>query len=166
MKALEAAVQALPEHVRTAMFISANKQTIRRGTWEGCAFNAASGMTGDHINAAYFEIPYTLVVKFIKAWDRSWTIWPSNVDATEALKRILLEAGINQDLKVIMPSDSWKVKKSTYIKGVKATKVFKNEEMEQFNKAAADMIAEFGKYEPVSVEQEAVEEIEKIFASC
>jgi hypothetical protein len=73
---LQAVTKALPENVQAAFLIAAKKGTIKQGTWDGCAFNAAGQVVDPTGNvnsfskaAALFKCDPNLVSKFIGVWD-------------------------------------------------------------------------------------------------
>lgn len=93
---LEEAVSKLNPAAKQAMYGAANKGLIRRGTWDGCAFNAGGKEVGKPVHsfqaaAMAFKLPVEIVHKFIMIWDR---ISGSDESATEKLKAAILKAGL------------------------------------------------------------------------
>lgn len=93
---LEHVVSKLNPKTKQAMYAAANKGLIRRGSWDGCAFNAGGMEVGatvrtSHTAAATFNLPVETVSNFIKVWDG---LPGSDEEATEALKEAILKAGL------------------------------------------------------------------------
>lgn len=97
---LESVVGELPPNVKQAMYAAANRNLIKRGTWNGCAFNAGSLEVTDDLNclavssvsaANFFGIPVELVNKFIQRWD---SLQGTDEDCTAKLKQAILDAGL------------------------------------------------------------------------
>jgi hypothetical protein len=93
---LATVIADLPPNVKKAFYAAANKGTIRRGTWDGCAFNAGGIEVGD-INvrstssaAQTFGIDYNTVDSFIRIWDKTEG---TDQEATNLLKKIIEEVG-------------------------------------------------------------------------
>ena len=89
---LESAVYQLNPQAKQAMYAAAQKSIINKGTWNGCAFNAAGKENGDYITsttyaAEVFGLDESAVAIFINAWD-------SGSEDTEALKEILVRVGL------------------------------------------------------------------------
>jgi len=100
----EGIVQMLPPNVKQAMYAAANRGIIRRGTWNGCAFNAGSieiangredCLAVSTVSAAkFFGISEDLVQRFITRWD---SLQGTDTQCTEQLKAAILEAGLFSD---------------------------------------------------------------------
>lgn len=92
------ACEKLSPKAKQAFFAAAQHQTIHRGTWNGCAFNAGaseSGFAGVSTvsrAAQVFEMDSTDVSTFIAFWDNSR--YENDKEATKALKNILQEVGL------------------------------------------------------------------------
>lgn len=89
---LESAVHQLNPQTKQAMYAAAQKRIISKGTWDGCAFNAAGKEKGFDIGsvgyaARLFDLPGDVVANFISEWD-------SGPEDTEALKEILVKVGL------------------------------------------------------------------------
>lgn len=96
----EGIVQQLPPNVKQAMYAAVNRGTIKRGTWNGCAFNAGSieichdeekSVKSVEAAARFFNISTELVSRFIRLWDN---LPGSTVEANERLKNAILDAGL------------------------------------------------------------------------
>lgn len=96
----EAKVQVLykecknfPLRLKKAMFAAASHQMIRRGTWDGCAYNAAGMIIDQHVKslgsaAKAFKIPESMVSRFIEEWDLlPGTTEEANLALREALEK-------------------------------------------------------------------------------
>lgn len=94
---LEAAVAKLNPKTKQAMYAAANKGLIKRGTWNGCAFNAGGLEVGDdHVTstlraAKTFGVSQEVVSNFIRIWDG---LAGSDAEATERLKEAIVKAGL------------------------------------------------------------------------
>jgi hypothetical protein len=90
---LEGVVNQLPPNVKQAMYAAANRGLIKRGTWAGCAFNAAAdgAVQGFEAAASFFDCPVNLVYDFVRVWDR---VYGTDEEATIKLKDALLKAGL------------------------------------------------------------------------
>lgn len=93
---LDQVVAKLNPKTKQAMYAAANKGLIRRGTWDGCAFNAA----GHEVEASIasigkasqtFELSESVVSNFIDVWDR---LQGDDEEATDKLKGAILKAGL------------------------------------------------------------------------
>jgi len=97
----EGAVAQLPPNVKQAMYAAANRNIIKRGTWNGCAFNAGSleqfsddcvqGVRSVASAAAFFNVSPSIVETFISRWD---ALAGTDEECTERLKRAILEVGL------------------------------------------------------------------------
>jgi len=97
----EGVVQQLPPNVKQAMYAAANRNLIRRGTWNGCAFNAGSleefsddcvsGVRSIQSAASFFNISPGLVESFITKWD---ALAGTDEECTARLKKAILDAGL------------------------------------------------------------------------
>jgi len=93
---LQRVVDRFPANLKQAMYAAAERQTLRKGTWDGCAFNAAGRSVDAQVAststaAATFNVDPKIVNDFIETWD-SYAAEESR--ATEILKRCLLKAGL------------------------------------------------------------------------
>jgi len=85
------------EHdLRRALYAATNSGSLRRRTWNGCAFNRAAAILGLEVNhlsgaAEAFELPVQRVNDFITTWDR---LRGSDSQCTELLRDALLEVGL------------------------------------------------------------------------
>lgn len=71
---LQRVVDPLPTRARSAMYAAAQKGLIKRGTWDDCAWNAASIIEGQPASSTQaasqvFDCPPRLVDNFIQVWD-------------------------------------------------------------------------------------------------
>ena len=134
-------VRPLPPNVKQAMYAAAQHNLIRRGTWDGCAFNAAGAIVAEKLSnvntrfyvhstsdaAKVFAINPNLVQRFITVWDG---LPGTDEEATSQLKAALEEIGLFSD-----PNE----RKS---KRVIRTMLFKSEETkmrEQFDKLVENL---------------------------
>lgn len=91
---LGAAIAQLNSKAKQAMFAAASHRTIRRGTWNGCAFNAAGAEEGSSevISVARaaeaFGCSPKTVKRFIHAWDATSGDM-TDQEATNYLKTLL-----------------------------------------------------------------------------
>jgi hypothetical protein len=89
-------VQALPARGRRALYAAANGGQLRRGTWNGCAFNRAGDMLGTSVRSrgeAALALGTTpdVIRRFLEVWDR---LWGSNRYCTALLRDALEHAGL------------------------------------------------------------------------
>lgn len=99
---LRSAVAAFPPQLKQAMYAAAEKGLIRRGTWDGCAFNAAGEHEGKHVHsiataAHAFDVDSEIVQRFISAWD---AMRGTDQRCTGLLKAALLEAGLTEGMTI------------------------------------------------------------------
>ena len=92
-------VQALPARGRRALYAAANGGQLRRGTWNGCAFNRAGDMLGTPVRSrgeAALALGTTpdVIRRFLEVWDR---LWGSNRYCTAMLRDALEYAGLFDD---------------------------------------------------------------------
>lgn len=101
--ALIAAVRPFPPQLKQAMYAAAEKRLIKRGTWDGCAFNAAAidakGLDVSSFNqaASAFDVPVAIVERFIQTWD---ALGGTDERCTGLLKAALLDVGLTEELSV------------------------------------------------------------------
>ena len=98
VNSLKGAVNRLSPKAKQAFYAAALSGPINRGTWNGCAFNAAGEDMGRHVRsyiaaAELFEMSIGGVKEFIYYWD-NFRHDLSNTDATDLLKDYLLESGL------------------------------------------------------------------------
>jgi hypothetical protein len=89
-------VQALPARGRRALYAAANGGQLRRGTWNGCAFNRAGDVLGTPVRSrgeAALALGTTpdVIRRFLEVWDR---LWGSNRYCTALLRDALEHAGL------------------------------------------------------------------------
>jgi len=94
---LEEAVANLNSKAKQAFYTAAKKKTIKRGTWNGCAFNAAGEEVQQVVSsttkaAQVFGLPTSAVSSFISAWDSSK--FTNDEEATAFLISCLEKAGL------------------------------------------------------------------------
>lgn len=94
---LTSVVRALPPHVRQAMLVASKKGLIARGTWDGCAFNAASKLGGENVGsvaeaARVFGCSQAVVNNFIGKWDKFTVGNPPRKPSDQEANRLLVEA--------------------------------------------------------------------------
>lgn len=99
---LEEAIAELNDAARQAFYTAASKRTIKRGTWNGCAFNAAGEEVGQVVRstvtaAKAFGVSPTVVSNFISAWDSSTSRFKTDEEATAFLIKCIDEAGLHKD---------------------------------------------------------------------
>ena len=92
-------VQPIPAKGRRALYAAANAGLLRRGTWDGCAFNRAGLEIGIPIRsrgeaAHAFGTTPEAVRDFIEVWDR---LWGSNRHCTQLLRDALEHVGLFDD---------------------------------------------------------------------
>lgn len=88
--------------LKQAMYAAAEKGLIKRGTWDGCAFNAAGETVGQPVAsftsaARAFNVPEALVERFVRVWDG---MKGSDQRCTGLLKAALLDVGLTEELTV------------------------------------------------------------------
>ena len=93
---LVAAVQPFDHEVRRALYAATNSGSLRRRTWNGCAFNRAASILGREVNhlsdaADAFQLPVQRVNDFVTTWDR---LRGSDSHCTELLRDALLIVGL------------------------------------------------------------------------
>jgi hypothetical protein len=98
-------VQALPARGRRALYAAANGGQLRRGTWNGCAFNRAGDVLGTPVRSrgeAALALGTTpdVIRRFLEVWDR---LWGSNRYCTALLRDALEHAGLFDEDDVDIP---------------------------------------------------------------
>ena len=98
-------VQALPARGRRALYAAANGGQLRRGTWNGCAFNRAGDVLGTPVRSrgeAALALGTTpdVIRRFLEVWDR---LWGSNRYCTALLRDALEHAGLFDENDVDTP---------------------------------------------------------------
>ncbi len=98
-------VQALPARGRRALYAAANGGQLRRGTWNGCAFNRAGDVLGTPVRSrgeAALALGTTpdAIRRFLEVWDR---LWGSNRYCTALLRDALEHAGLFDEDDVDIP---------------------------------------------------------------
>lgn len=91
-------IENFPSKLKQAMFAAASRGVIKRGTWNGCAFNAA-GMEVGHgkaVNsfekaARTFGVTTASVEQFIGIWD---SMKGTDEDCTQTLRTCIEKAGL------------------------------------------------------------------------
>lgn len=70
-KQLLQVIQEFPPKLKQAMYAASHDLKLKRGTWDNCAFNAASGgVVNSYTSAAhFFDIDVEKVTRFIHIWD-------------------------------------------------------------------------------------------------
>ena len=89
-------VEPFDHELRRALYAATNSGSLRRRTWNGCAFNRAAAILGLEVNhlsgaADTFELPVQRVNDFITTWDR---LRGSDAHCTELLRDALLVVGL------------------------------------------------------------------------
>ena len=92
-------LQSFDHELRRALYAATNSGSLRRRTWNGCAFNRAAailGMEVTHLNGAAdaFHVPVARVNDFVTTWDR---LRGSDSHCTELLRDALLAVGLFAD---------------------------------------------------------------------
>lgn len=85
-------VRPLSSVARQALLQAASQGVLRRGSWQGCAFNLAGSAVGTPVRsrgeaACVFSTDADDVRRFIEVWD---AIWGSNRYCTELLRCALV----------------------------------------------------------------------------
>ena len=93
---LRSVVAPFPPQLKQAMYAAADRGLIKRGTWDGCAFNAAGEQINKHVTASThaaraFGVSTSVVDRFIRTWD---SMKGSDVRCTGLLKSALLDVGL------------------------------------------------------------------------
>lgn len=93
----ERAVSWLNPEAKQAFYAAAASRTIKRGTWNGCAFNAGGeeigivGVKNYQAAAAAFDLPVKSVMNFIAQWDQL----PGNDEAcNQRLRETIAKVGL------------------------------------------------------------------------
>ena len=92
-------VHPFDHELRRTLYAATNSGSLRRRTWNGCAFNRAAGILGLEVNhltgaAEAFRLPAPRVHDFITTWDR---LRGSDAHCTGLLRDALLEVGLFSD---------------------------------------------------------------------
>jgi len=92
-------LQSFDHELRRALYAATNSGSLRRRTWNGCAFNRAAAILGvevNHLNGAadVFQLPVLRVNDFVTTWDR---LRGSDSHCTELLRDALLAVGLFAD---------------------------------------------------------------------
>lgn len=97
---LEGTIRQLNPKAKQAMYGAARANTIKKRTWNGCAFNAAGMQLGGSINetissseraAEVFGLSVSVVHKFISAWD---ALPGTDEESTKELIQTLEKVGL------------------------------------------------------------------------
>jgi hypothetical protein len=95
---LEEVIEGFPSGLKQAMFAAASNKVIRRGTWTGCAMNAAGMEVGkkDSVQsieeaAEAFKVTKAQVQLFIRCWD---SLEGSDEYCTTFLRNSIEKAGL------------------------------------------------------------------------
>lgn len=93
----ENSVRWLTPKAKQAFYAAAASRTIKRGTWNGCAFNAGGAELGvNNVSsvgkaAEVFEMPAKSVSNFIRQWDG---LKGSDEDANRRLREAIEKVGL------------------------------------------------------------------------
>ena len=92
-------LQPFDHELRRALYAASNSGSLRRRTWNGCAFNRAAAILGVEVNhlsgaADAFQLPVQHVNDFVTTWDR---LRGSDGHCTELLRDALLAVGLFPD---------------------------------------------------------------------
>jgi hypothetical protein len=95
-EALTRVVQEFDPGVRRALYAAANRGSLRRGTWNGCALNRAGAELGAKVSNTYdattaLGIPSERVKDFLTIWDR---MRGSDAFCTAVLRDAILRVGL------------------------------------------------------------------------
>lgn len=94
---LQDIVADFPSGLKQAMYAAANKGSLKRGTWNNCAFDAAANNTlrqaGNPLYKAaeMFKVSPAMVSTFINHWDR---MVGSDEECTQKLRDAIEQAGL------------------------------------------------------------------------
>lgn len=96
---LQDVINQFPKSLKQAMYAAASTRLIKRGTWSGCALNAAGDEIGVNANstsnaASAFNIPDQLVTSFISKWDK---LQGTDEECTKRLKIMLEDANLFEE---------------------------------------------------------------------
>lgn len=82
--------------------------TFKRGSWNGCVMNAASGGSVSSIQAAasFFDEPLMVISDFIGQWDATHG---TTLEANRKLEKILLDCGLTTESPVWQDQEKVKV---------------------------------------------------------
>lgn len=91
------AIKAMPPSAKMAMYAAGSEKLIKRGTWNGCAWNAAGQHVGKTVQsyasaAKAFKCSQDVVSNFIRIWDN---MKGDDVKCNEILMSALDEVGLN-----------------------------------------------------------------------
>jgi hypothetical protein len=130
---LKDVVSKFPPNLKQAMYAAATKYDLKRGTWNGCAFNEAGYEVGGEATstasaAEVFGISTGLVTEFINTWDADTR---TDRERTAYLKDLLLEVGLTTPVEV--EGKKVTVFSSTVFKGTQSKFI---EELESVNSLA------------------------------
>jgi hypothetical protein len=90
-------IRPLNPETKKAMFAAATHNMIKRGTWNGCAFNAGGLEVGDASISSYakaaevFNLPEVAVANFIRVWDQ---LKGTDEECTQLLREAIEKVGI------------------------------------------------------------------------
>jgi hypothetical protein len=95
-RTLQDLIGEFPVKLKQAMFSAASHGPIRRGTWTGCALNAAGvelekAVYSPETASETFGITHAQAVLFIECWDR---MDGSNEECTEKLREMIEQEGL------------------------------------------------------------------------
>lgn len=98
----EKIITQLPVKVKVAFYRVASQRTIKRGTWNGCAFNAAGEAIGRNVTSEVgaveaFGASKYIVSNFIRFWDGTkfrGGDWSSDAYATAQLVKLIDAYGL------------------------------------------------------------------------
>jgi len=93
---LIAVLRPFDHDFRRALYAATNSGSLRRRTWNGCAFNRAAAILGVDVNhlsgaAEAFHLPVQRVNDFITTWDH---LRGSDSHCTQLLRDALLAVGL------------------------------------------------------------------------
>lgn len=133
---LRQSIERLTPKAKQAFFAAASHTVIRRGTWNGCAFNAGGIEVGDQTissskrAAELFEMETKDVNSFIRYWDSSK--YGTDEKATQALRTMIEEVGLFSE-----PVGNKKFAGGTFVKVVHESDETKMRQ--EFDKMVSDL---------------------------
>jgi hypothetical protein len=100
VEAMTAVIRQFEPHTRQALYAAANRGSLRRRSWDGCALNRAAEELGSCVTnkgeaSRALGVPVDVVAKFLLVWDG---LRGSDAACTALLRDAILAAGLFEDL--------------------------------------------------------------------